>query len=92
MFSHQSDQKSIHSLFFYSKTITEENILQAIYMGKFYGIVMIDLDTPDVLKKSFQKLNVGTIFSKICVDEEMVLPKMKKICSDNGVKFPHRIE
>ena len=48
----------------------------------------VDLDTPEVLKQSFKKLNTGTIFEKIIVSEEMLGEKMKNVCSKSGLRLP----
>ena len=77
------------SKFYYRKgDITENEILQAVFNKSFYGLIMVDLDTPDILKQSFQKLNCGTIFQRIVVTEKMLNSKMLNICETKKMRFP----
>jgi len=81
----QGGARSILSTFYYSRKIKETAILQAVYDNQFFGLVCVDLHTPDELKQSFLTLNTGTIFTKISVDEAMLNPIMIKF----GINYPH---
>ena len=70
--------RSLLSGFYYSKNIQSDQILQAVFNDTFFGLCMVDLDTPEELKKSFLRLNVGTIFTRIVVEESMLESDMLK--------------
>jgi len=81
--------KSQLSNFYYrTDPIREEEILNAVYNDSFEGLLVVDLDTPPELKKSFQSLNIGTIFERIVVTSEMLSEEMKKVCQSKGLKSP----
>ena len=80
--------KSPFSDFYYRVCdIREDEILQNVYDNKFEGLLLVDLDTPPELKKSFSALNIGTIFTRINVKSEMLNQKMKEQCEKRGYKF-----
>jgi len=74
----ESGARSLLSKFYYKKFTTEAEILSAVYDGEFFGLLMVDIETPEPLKESFRQLNTGTIFTKIVVNEQMLKEEMHK--------------
>ena len=79
---------SPYSYFFYRKNIREEEILSAVLKDQFFGLLEVDLWTPDWLKAKFNEINFGLIFDKISPTEDMLGTKMKNLAKNYGYKFP----
>ena len=80
--------RSPYSLFFYEKNITTAMILKAVKDDRFFGLLEVDIKTPDWLKKECNRLNFATIFDKISPEKSMLSDSMLKRCEDRGMKFP----
>ena len=82
------DSKSPFSIFFLQKNINYSEILNAVYYDDWFGLLSIDIRTPDSVKKRFNKINFGTLFDKIVVKEDMLSDMQKKYCKSGNMKFP----
>ena len=80
--------RSPFSVFFLDDNIRSCDILSSILNDKWFGIISVDLHTPDVLKERYRKINFGTIFEKLAVDEDMLSKTQKLHCHKSGLKFP----
>ena len=80
--------KSSISTFFNSKTIYEQDILNAVACGEFYGLIQVDItSTPDAINH-FMKLNHPPIFKHVEVDEHMIKETFCEILREKKTKFP----
>ena len=68
---------------------TEEEFLEAIENGRFYGLVKCDVFTPPEVIEKFASLNFPFIYRKVKVEEEMLAPKMKQMALEGGRSFPY---
>ena len=69
--------ESPFSKFFMSKNIAPGEIISAVERGDFFGLLEIDLTTPEHVRSRFRQINFGTIFNRLAVTEPMLSEKMK---------------
>ena len=81
-------KRSPYSLFFYEKVITTSMILSAVENGQFFGLLEVNLVTPNWLQEQCNRINFATIFNKISPTREMLGNKMLEQCDIKGTKFP----
>ena len=62
------------SCFFRSKNITEEAFLDKIKSDEFFGLIVVDIESPPEVVKRFSEVGFGTIFRHMEVTESMVHP------------------
>jgi len=79
----------ISKFYYHDDPISENEIFEQVFNDRFEGLLLVDLETPDNLRESFKALNVGTIFSRIIVTEDMLDSKMKEMCEIKGLKSPY---
>lgn len=82
------EKKSPYSNFYYTKIITHQMILDSVMSGQFFGLLEVDIFTPEAVKREFEKINFATIFDKITPNREMLSDSMADRCEKYGVKFP----
>ena len=75
------------SSFFNQNRITEDKILRKVKQGKFFGLVKLDLKSPQSVIDRFMKLGFPLIFRHLEITPEMVHPEYKRIMSEQGRKF-----
>ena len=63
-------------------------ILENVRSKKFFGLLEIDIITPEWLQTECNKINFATIFNKISPQETMLSKSMRDKCEKYGVKFP----
>ena len=80
--------KSPYSNFFNQKNIAMEAILSSVKSNDWFGLLEVDIDTPESAREKFREINFGTIFDKISVSENMVPESMLDALSHFGRKFP----
>ena len=68
---------------------TEEELLEEIKNGSFYGLVKCDVFTPPEVIEKFASLNFPFIYRKVQVEEEMVAPRMRQMALEAGRSFPY---
>ena len=71
--------------------VSQNEILQAVRNGTFFGLCKVKITTPDAIIKKYESLNFGWIFDKKVITEDMVNPKMKDIAEQAGRKFPYTV-
>jgi len=71
--------RSLISKHYYSAEIYESTIMNSIFDDEFFGLICCNIITPPEVKADFLKLNVGTIFTRITVTEDMLETEMKKV-------------
>ena len=77
------------SQFLSQPSVSETEILDAIALDKFYGIVCLDISTPaDVIEK-FKHLNFPFIFNQLSVTEELLSPETLEMARERNIKFPY---
>ena len=73
------EYKNFSSCFFNrQKLINEEEILEKIDEGTFFGCIEIDIESSQEAINHFSKLNWPPIYTKVDVEESMVQPKLLK--------------
>ena len=75
------------SVFFNKKRITEDQILQKVKEKKFFGLVKLDLKSPQHVIDKFMKLGFPLIFRHLNVTTDMIHPEYKRIMTEQGRKF-----
>ena len=80
----RSPKCQLSSFYYRPCDIKEEEILEKVYNDQFEGLLLVDLDTPMELKKSFMELNIGTIFARININPDMLSGSMKRKCENRG--------
>ena len=66
--------KNYTSCFFRSKTITEKAILEKIKSDEFFGVIVVDIESPPEVVKRFSEVGFGTVFRHMEVTESMIHP------------------
>ena len=66
--------KNYTSCFFRSKNITEEVILEKIKSDDFFGVIVVDIESPPEVVKRFSEVGFGTVFRHMEVTEQMIHP------------------
>ena len=80
--------KNTISQFFARKNIKEQEIMDAVRSGSFYGLIRVDIRSPDSVINHFMKANFPPIFAHVAIEEEMVGPKMREQLKNRGAKYP----
>ena len=80
--------KSSIATFFNWPRIVEHDILAAVETGEFYGLIQVDISSPQHVIDHFLKLNHPPIFQHIQVEEEMINESFKEILKSRKKKFP----
>ena len=75
------------SVFFNQKRITEEKILAKVKAGKFFGLVKLDLKSPEKVIKKFMKLSFPPIFRHLNIEPEMIHDEYKAKMTAQARKF-----
>ena len=75
------------SVFFNQKRITEEQILAKVKNGKFFGLVKLDLTSPQTVIDKFMKLKFPPIFRHLDIDPAMIHEEYKKKMTAHARKF-----
>ena len=76
------------SKFFREKNITEDEILNAVENGSFFGMICVDIKSPQEVVDYFMKLKHPPVYRHVAVDEEMLSEQMLKAMKTSGIKFP----
>ena len=66
--------KNYTSSFFRSKKITEKAILEKIKSDEFFGVILVDIESPPEVVKRFSAAGFGTVFRHMEVTESMIHP------------------
>ena len=81
--------KNSISHFFNRKTlISESEILNAVQTGDFFGLIQVDISSPDHVVQKWSKINFPLIPRHQDIDECMIDPNLAKKMKDKGYKFP----
>ena len=80
--------KSSIATFFNAAKITEDDILKSVASGEFYGLIQVDIKSPDCVINHFLQLNHPPIFQHVQVDHDMVNKSFKHILEAKKCKFP----
>ena len=75
------------SAFFNKNRISGDQILQKIKRNKFFGLVKLDLKSPQPVIDRFMKLGFPLIFRHLNISPEMVHPEYKRKMAEQGRKF-----
>ena len=78
------------SRFIGKNQISEEQILEAVLDGHFFGMVKVDLTTPDHIIEKYKHLNFPLIFSDAEITEEMLSESTLTEVRKSTRKFPHK--
>lgn len=70
------------------KNIDDEEILSMVLNGTFYGLLKVDIVTPENAQKKFLDLNHPPIFRHISVEHEMIHENFKSFAKEKYRKFP----
>ena len=80
--------KNYTSSFFRSKNITERAILEKIAKDEFFGLILVDIESPPEVIRRFSEVGFGTIFRHMEVDESMIHPTYLSKLKDLKRPFP----
>lgn len=88
----QQDRKNLRfpiytSIFFNQKRITEDQILNKIKANKFFGLVKLDLKSPQPVIDKFMKLGFPPIFRHLHIDPGMIHAEYKSKMTAQARKF-----
>lgn len=82
------DNRSPFSKFFLDENIQFADILSAIFYDQWFGIISVNIHTPESVKERFQRINFGTLFEKLSITEDMLGESQRSHCYNTGLKFP----
>ena len=80
--------KPPHYCFLGKPDTDESQIFEKIESGDFYGIIRVDVHTPESVISEYEHLNFPLIFRKLMVSEDMLSEKMKIIAQQTKKHFP----
>ena len=74
---------------FYDRSdISENELLQSVYTGQFYGFIQCTLRAPPEVIAHWEKLSFPCIFKHVSVSEESVMEPMLTLIKNKKRKFP----
>ena len=82
--------RSPYSSFYYDKDITKAKILKGVCDGTFFGLLEVDIVSPDAVKQRFKEINFPPLFDRIVVDRKHLSQSMLAKCDAAKMKFPTR--
>ena len=80
-----------HSIshFFNRKTLIQENeIFDAVKSGDFFGLIRVDIESPEHVIQKWRKLNFPLIPRHQDIDETMIAPNLVHDMKQRGMSFP----
>ena len=82
------DIRSPFSKFFLRENIESVDIITAVHEGSWFGILSVDIFTPENVAKRFRDINFGTIFEKLSVEKDMLSKVQQEHCKVKNKSFP----
>ena len=76
------------SQFLFQRSATEEEILNAIAEGTFYGIACLDITTPTEIVDKFKHLRFPFIFNNTAVTADMLSPNTLAQANERKIQLP----
>ena len=76
--------------FLFQDKISEQNILEAVENGCFYGFLNVSIETPQNIFEKYKDLGLPFIFQNMDLTEGHLSETMKSLAFTNGIKFPRR--
>jgi len=76
--------------FQFRKHVDATEIIDSVKDGSFFGLVCVDIKSPDSVTKKFEDLGLPLIFQNLDLTEDHLSPTMKNLAEVNKVKFPRR--
>ena len=76
------------SCFFARRDIHSNEILDAVMNDRFYGLLRVDLKSPQSVVDHFMKLNHPPIYAHKIIEKDMVGSCMQKLLDERGAKYP----
>ena len=76
------------SKFIGKSKISEKDILENVESGEFFGLVKVDIYSPEDVIKKYEHLNFPFIFNKISVSEDMLCDKVLELSKAAKRTFP----
>ena len=83
-------KRSPYSAFFYDENITKSKILSGVFDGSFFGLLEVDISSPEEVKQRFKTINFPPIFDRVVVERAHLSQNMASKCDDANIKFPLR--
>ena len=80
--------KNYSSAFFRKNDISEQQILEKISTGDFFGILRCDVTSPDHVIEFFKRISFAPVFLHKQVDENSIHPEYVEILKRNKRSFP----
>ena len=78
------------SQFIGKSNIVEHDIFEAIRNDAFFGIVRVDLRTPEDIVAKYKHLNFPLIFGEAEITEDMLAESVAKQAAEANVKLPYK--
>ena len=76
------------SQFLSQPSVKEDEILNAVAEGTFYGLICLDITTPPDVIEKYKQLNFPFIFHDVAVSENLLNPETLAMATERKVKFP----
>ena len=76
------------SKFLFAKSITSEDILTAVQNSRFFGIMKVDVESPESVIEEYGHLNFPFIFKEVQVNLQMLSPEMQRQVAEKKKKLP----
>lgn len=76
------------SQFLSQPSVSENEILDAVAQGTFYGIICLDITTPAEVIAKYKNLNFPFIFNSLQVTEDLLSPDTLELAMARGIQFP----
>ena len=73
---------------FWGKTYTLDELVQFIKNESFFGLVKVDLFTPEDAKSRWKALNIAPLITRQKLQECSVSPMMIELIKARNIKFP----
>ena len=76
------------SQFLSQPSVTESEILDALANDKFYGIICLDICTPEDVIEKYKHLNFPFIFNSLEITEDLLSPETLEMANARKINFP----
>ena len=83
-----SYKNSISHFFNRKKLISEQELFHAIKSGDLFGLIQVDIRSPNDVVKKWSRLNFPLIPRHQDIDESMIAPNIVTEMKDKGYQFP----
>ena len=76
------------SSFLFSESISSEELLQAVKDGTFFGMMKVDVETPENVMEEYGHLNFPFVFKDVEITSDMLSPELLSEVQERRKKLP----